>query len=102
MIKVAQYSSLHSHSLYKYRLFRSDEAYYSLLYLMHKNNCANEITLHMKTEVFWFMVPCSLVNTGDCTPVDMIQYPRRLRSPLILVWAPYVIQLDTYAQTHQF
>lgn len=67
MIKVAQYSSLHSHSLYKYRVFQSDEAYYSLLYLMHKNNCANEITLHMKTEVFWFMVPCSLVYTGDYT-----------------------------------
>ena len=85
MIKVAQYSSLHSHSLYKYRLFWSDEAYYSLRYLMHQNSCTNEITLCMKTEVFWFIVPCTLLNTGDCTPVDMMQYPRRLRSPLILL-----------------
>lgn len=80
MIQVSQYSSLHSHSLYKYGVFRSDEAYYSLLYLMHQSNCNNEITLYMM-----YIVPCSLVNNGDCTPVDMMRYPGRLRSPLILL-----------------
>ena len=85
MIQVAQYSSLHSHSLYKFRVFQSDEAYYSLLYLMYQSNYNNEITLYMKNEVFWFIAPHSLVNTGDCTPADMMRYPRRLRSPLILL-----------------
>jgi hypothetical protein len=85
MIQVSPYSSFHSHSLYKYRVFQSDEAYYSLLYLMHQSNCNNEITLYVKTEVFWYIVPCSLVNTGDSTPADMMQYPGRLLSPLILL-----------------
>jgi len=68
---------------------------------MHQSNFKNEITLYMKTEVLWYIVPCPLVITGDCTAVDMMRYPRRLLSPLILLWTPYVIQFDTSAHTHQ-
>lgn len=40
-------------------------------YLMHQSKYKNEITLFMMTEVFWYIVPCSLVNTGACASVDM-------------------------------